>query len=129
MKIENFFLGLIFTTAHIVFITAKIAFIFTSLSALYTYDFHIFTVIYSSLHGFIWNQHIEQLLIGLLAQTVEHGTDIAEVVGSNPPRGLNFSSGLMFTAAYVAFITAMVAFSFTSLSAVHIYDFHAFTAI
>ena len=44
----------------------------------------IFTIIYSSLHGFIWNQHIEQLLIGLLAQTVEHGTDITEVVGSNP---------------------------------------------
>ena len=44
----------------------------------------MFTIIYSSLHGFIWNQHIEQLLIGLLAQTVEHGTDIAEVVGSNP---------------------------------------------
>ena len=83
-KIENFFLGLIFTTAQVVFITAKIAFIFTSLSALYTYDFHIFTVIYSSLHGFIWNQHTDQLPVGLLAQLVEHCTGIAEVMGSNP---------------------------------------------
>ena len=83
MKIENFFLGLIFTTAQVVFI-AKIAFIFTSLSALYTYDFHIFTVIYSSLHGFIWNQHTDQLPVGLLAQLVEDCTGIAEVMGSNP---------------------------------------------
>ena len=37
------------------------------------YDFHIFTVIYSSLHRFIWNQHNDQLPVG-----------IAEVMGSNP---------------------------------------------
>ena len=84
MKIENFFLGLIFTTAQVVFITAKIAFIFTSLSAVQIYDFHIFTAVYSPLHGFIWNQHIDQLPVGLLAQLVEHCTGIAEVMGSNP---------------------------------------------
>ena len=39
----------------------KIAFTFTSLSAVHTHDFHIFTVIYSSPHGFIWNQHNDQL--------------------------------------------------------------------
>ena len=48
------------------------------------YDFYIFTVIYLSLHGFIWNQHKEQLPVGLLAQLVEHCTSIAEVMGSNP---------------------------------------------
>ena len=50
------------------------------------YDFYIFTVIYLSLHGFIWNQHKEQLPVGLLAQLVEHCTSIAEVMGSNPIR-------------------------------------------
>ena len=54
--------------AQVVFITAKIAFIFMSLSAIQIYDFHIFTVVYSPLHGFIWNQNNVQLPVGLLAQ-------------------------------------------------------------
>ena len=36
------------------------------------------------LHGFIWNQLIDQLLVGLLAQLVGCCTGIAEVMGSNP---------------------------------------------
>ena len=47
------------------------------------YDFHVFTTVYSPLHGFIWDQHIDQLPVGLLAQLVEHCTGIAEVMGSN----------------------------------------------
>ena len=47
------------------------------------YYFHILTVIYSLLHGFIWNQ-FDQFPIGLLAWVVEHCTGIAEVIGSNP---------------------------------------------
>ena len=35
--------------------------------------------------------------------------------------------GLFFTAAWEVFITAMFSFIFTSLTAVHIYDFHIFT--
>ena len=66
------------------FITAKIAFIFTSLSALQIYDLHIFTAVYSPLHEFIWNQHSDQLPVGLLAHLVEHWTGIAEVMGSSP---------------------------------------------
>ena len=66
------------------FITAKIANIFTPLSAIQIYDFHILTAVYSPLHGFIWNQHSDQLLVGLLAQLVEHCTGIAAVMGSNP---------------------------------------------
>ena len=62
----------------------KIALIFTSLSAVQIYDFHIFKAVYSPLHGFIWNQHNDQLPVGLLAQLVEHCTGIAEVMGSNP---------------------------------------------
>ena len=66
------------------FITAKIANIFTYLSAIQIYDFHIFTAVYSLLHGFIWNQHRIQLPVGLLTQLVEHCTGIAAVMGSNP---------------------------------------------
>ena len=38
-----------FTNAQVVFIAAKIAFIFTSLSVVQMYDFHISTVVYSTL--------------------------------------------------------------------------------
>ena len=38
-----------------------------------------------------------------------------------------FFSGLIFTTAQVVFMTAKIAFIFTSLSAVQIYDFHIFT--
>ena len=55
-----------------------------SLSTVHMYNFHIFTVIYSSFYRFIWNQHNDQLPVGLLAQLVEHCTGIAEVMGSNP---------------------------------------------
>ena len=49
------------------------------------YDFHIFTVVYSPLpDGFIWNQHNDQLPVGLLAQLVERCTGIAKAMGSNP---------------------------------------------
>ena len=41
--------------------------------------------------------------------------------------GLEFFSGLVFTSAYLVFITAKIASIFISLSAVHIYDFHSFT--
>ena len=40
----------------------------------------MFTVIYSSLLGFIWNQHNNQLPVGLSAQLVEHCTGIAEAM-------------------------------------------------
>ena len=55
-----------------------------SLSTIHIYNFHIFTVIYSSFYRFIWNQHNDQFPVGLLAQLVEHCTGIAEVMGSNP---------------------------------------------
>ena len=44
----------------------------------------IYSVIYSSLHGFITNQQNDQLPVGLLAQLVEHCMGMAEVMGSNP---------------------------------------------
>ena len=63
------FSGLIFTSAYVVFITAKIAPIFIPPSA---FHIHIFTVIYSPLNWFFWNQHNDQLPVGLLAQLVRH---------------------------------------------------------
>ena len=47
------------------------------------YDFHTFTVMYSLLGGFIYNQDNDQLPVGSLAQLVEHFTGITEVMGSN----------------------------------------------
>ena len=40
----------------------------------------MFTVIFSSLLGFIWNQHDNQLPVSLSAQLVEHCTGIAEAM-------------------------------------------------
>ena len=45
----------------VVFRNAKIVSIFTSLTAIHIYDFYIFMVIYSPLHGFIYDQHNDQL--------------------------------------------------------------------
>ena len=58
--------------------------IFISFSAVHIYNFHIFTVICSSIHEFIWNQHNNQPPVGLLAQLVEHSIGIAEVMDSSP---------------------------------------------
>ena len=60
------------------------AFISVSSTAVYIYDFHIVTVIYLPIRGLIWNQHNDQVPVGLFAQLVEHYTSIAEVMGSNP---------------------------------------------
>ena len=58
------------------------------------YDFHIFPVIFLPLHTFIWNQHADQLLVGLLAQLVEHCTGIPEIMGSNPIQAWIFFQAL-----------------------------------
>ena len=54
------------------------------LSVVQIYDFHIYAVVYSPLNGFTWNQHNDQLPVGLLAQLAEHYTGIAKVTSSNP---------------------------------------------
>ena len=48
------------------------------------YNFHIFTVIYSSLYKFLTNQYNDQLLVDLLAQLVGYCTGITGVMGTNP---------------------------------------------
>ena len=74
----------------------------------------------------LWNQHNDQVPIGLLAQLVEHC--IAEVMGSNPVQIWIFFRPY-FQYFQTVFITAKVALIFTSLSAVHIHDFRIFTVI
>ena len=78
------------------FITLKITFIFIIW-------FHIFSLIYSSFHGFIWNQHNDQLCRG---------------------HGFKSCTGLIFfrpyfTTTLVGFTTVKIMFIFTFLSAVH----------
>ena len=102
-----------YISTDIILQTAKIAFIFRSLSAVQIYDFHIFTVVYSSVHGFNWNQHNNQFLVGLLAQLAERCTGIAEVIFQIPCRPGFFFSGLIFTTIQVVFITAKIAFIFS----------------
>ena len=67
-------------------------------TAAHIYEFHIFTVIYSPLWGFIGKQNIDQLPIGLLAQFLECCTGIADVVGSNPIWAWIFLRLIFFTA-------------------------------
>ena len=109
-------------------ITAR-SLLFTSLSAVQIYDFHIFLAVYLSLHGFIWNQHNDQLPIGLLAHLVERCTGIAEVMGSNSVQARMFYSGLVFTNARVVCITARITFIHFFISTVQIYDFHIFLTV
>ena len=44
---------------------------FTTSSTVHMYDFHIFTVIYSLLHRFIWNKYNEHFPVSLVAQLIE----------------------------------------------------------
>ena len=71
---------------------------FTSLSAVQIYDFYIFLAVYSSLNGFIQNQHDDQLPVGLLAQLVEHCM-VSQRSWVQIPYRPEFFSDLVFTTA------------------------------
>ena len=59
-----------------------------------------------------------------------HRCNAHKSASSNPIQAwIFFLSGLILTTARVVFITIKIAFIFTSLSAVHIYDIHIFTVI
>ena len=95
-------------STDIILQTAKIAFIFMSLSAVQIYDFHIFTVVYSPLHGFIWNQLKLVSSVGRALYRYRKGH------GFKSRAGLDFFfSGLIFTTVQVVFITAKIAFIFS----------------
>ena len=62
-------------------------------------------------HGFIANQQNDQLQVGLLAQFVEHCTDITEVMVQLPHKPI-FLWGIVLTTAYVVLITAKITLIF-----------------
>ena len=74
--------------------------IFIFLSAVHMYDFHIFTSIDSSIHGFSANQHNDQLSVGFLAQLVEHNT-VSQRSWAQIPYRPEFSNPLFTNASVV----------------------------
>ena len=83
----------------------------------FIYSFTFFTF-----YGYITNSQCDQLPDGLIAQSVENCTGIAEVMGSNPVQAWMFFSGFNFTTAQVVCITVMINKKLMSFSAVQIYD-------
>ena len=81
-----FFSGLISTTSSVVFMAARISYI-RFFTAVHMYDFHISSIIISSLGWVIWIQHNDQLPVGSLAQlvgiTVNSPTD--QLADANSP--------------------------------------------
>ena len=77
-----------------VHITARNASIFASSTAVHIYDIHIFTVIYSPLREFIWNQLNDQLSVGLLASVGRVPRRNHKVHGFKSRTGLNFFQAL-----------------------------------
>ena len=73
--------------------------------------FPIFTVIDSSLQGFIANQHNDQFPLGMFAQLIEHCTGFVEVMVQIPYRP-EFISGLIFTTASVSLLRRSPLYSF-----------------
>ena len=66
-------------------------------------------------------------LDGLITQSIEHCTGIAEIVGSNLVQAASeFFSGFNFTTAQVVCITAMINHKFISFSAVQYMIFNIF---
>ena len=94
------------------FITAKISFIFTSFSAVQIYDFHIFTVVYSPLHVFIWNQHNDQLPFGRALHRYRRG------------HGFKSRTGLNLFRPYFHYCSSIVHYCEDLF-----HDFHTFTVV
>ena len=94
------------------FISAKIAFIFISKPTVHIHDFHVFTIIYSSLHGFITHQHNDQLPVSLLAQLVEHCTDVAEFICSNPIQKMAWTRGSIWSCRLIGWLVFVFVFFF-----------------
>ena len=74
----------------------------------------MYSLAFFTFYGYITNSQSDQLLDGLIAQSVEHCTGIAEVMGSNPVQAAVFFQAVC--------INAMINRKFISFSAVEIYD-------
>ena len=103
------------------FTTAKISFA----SILYPQFIHIIFIIYgftsfSSYNGYKLNSHLTCFRRGFIAQSAEHRTGIAEVMGSNPVGTSEFFLGFIcsclscFTTAKISF-TSIIYLQFTHM--------------
>ena len=88
--------------------------------------FYIFIVIESSLHGFITKQHNDWLPFGLLAQSVERCTGIAEVMGLNPAgTGLKFFQALFYHfLSLCSLLRRLLSFTYIRGYSIGIFLFH-----
>ena len=83
----------------------------SNISSSFTYAFAFFTF-----HGYSANSQTDQLPVGLIAQSVEHCTGVAEIMGSNPVRPEIFQTSIS------QLLTAMIIHKFISFYVVQIYD-------
>ena len=60
------------------------------------------------MHKFITNSQRDKLPVGLIAQSVEHCTSIAEIMSGNVVQAYFLVSGLNSTAAYDVYATEMI---------------------
>ena len=71
-------------------VTAMIDHKFVSLSAVQMYDLSYVHLYPSHSIGYIRNSRSDQLPDGVIAQSIEHCTRFAEVMGSSPVQALSF---------------------------------------
>ena len=101
---------------------------FVSSTAVHRYDFHMFTAIIHHFEGLPRSNIITSSQMASQFSWQSAAPSIAEVMGSNPVRDLNFFSGLVSTTSSVVFIAARISY-IRLFTAVHIYDFHISTII
>ena len=74
---------------------SKYGSVWTLPSAVHSYDlYHIHLTSFSSYNGYKLNSHLTCFQRGFIAQSVEHRTGVAEVLGSTPVGASEFFSGL-----------------------------------
>ena len=87
-----------------------------SSSSVHSYDlclYHIHFTSFSSYNGYKLNSHLTCFRRGFTAQSVEHRTGTAEVMGSNPVGASEFFLGLICN--YLSYFTT-AKISFTSIN-------------
>ena len=90
--LKFFFQALI---SQVVYVTAMINHFFISFSAVHKYDLSHIAFVFFIIYGYITISQSEQRPVGLIAQSVEHYTCIAEVMGSNPVQAWIFFQALI----------------------------------
>ena len=111
MKVKEFFLG--FTCNNLT--TTKIS-VTSILYPHFSHDlYHIHFSPFSSYNGYKLNSHLTCFRQGFIAQSVEHRTGIAEVMGSNPVGASELFLGFICNCLSY-FRTAKISFTSTILN-------------